>query len=74
MTVALGQISTGVRIRMKGAFTQAEVSHEAKTVPASMEWTALLLAGTVIVIGFTATDIFTLVEIGMPFGHVEVKP
>ncbi|MGD8569889.1 MAG: proton-conducting transporter membrane subunit, partial [Gammaproteobacteria bacterium] len=56
------------------AFTQAEVSHEAKTVPASMEWTALLLAGTAIVIGFTATDIFTLVETGAPFGHVEVKP
>jgi formate hydrogenlyase subunit 3/multisubunit Na+/H+ antiporter MnhD subunit len=70
-----GVLAAGYVFKVLGrAFTQAEVSHEAKTVPASMEWTALLLAGTAIVIGFTATDIFTLIEIGMPFGHVEVKP
>ena len=56
------------------AFTQAEVTHEAKTVPASMEWSALLLASAAIVIGFTAPAFFTLIEIGKPFGGIGVKP
>lgn len=70
-----GLLAAAYVFRVLGhAFTQAEVSHEAKTVPASMEWTALLLACTAIIIGFTATNVFMLIEIGMPFGNVEVKP
>lgn len=70
-----GLLAAAYVFRVLGhAFTQAEVPHEAKTVPASMEWTALLLACSVIIIGFTATDVFKLIEIGMPFGNVEVKP
>lgn len=70
-----GLLAAAYVFRVLGhAFTQAEISHEAKMVPASMEWAAFILACAVIVIGFTATDFFTLIEIGMPFGHVEVIP
>ena len=70
-----GILAAGYVFKVLGhAFTQAEVPHEAKTVPASMEWTALLLASAAIIVGFTATDVFKLIEIGMPFGNSEVNP
>ncbi len=50
------------------AFTQAEVSHEVRTVPATMEWTALALALAAILLGLVAPGPLALMEIGLPFG------
>lgn len=43
------------------AFTQAEAPHEARAVPAGMEWAALLLAIGAILLGFVAPGIFALI-------------
>jgi len=56
------------------AFTQANISHESKAVPASMEWAALLLAVAAILLGFLAVPVLSLVGIGDPFGIAEVMP
>ncbi len=56
------------------AFTQADITHESKTVPASMEWAALLLAMGAILLGFLAVPVLSLVGIGDPFGVSEVRP
>jgi formate hydrogenlyase subunit 3/multisubunit Na+/H+ antiporter MnhD subunit len=70
-----GILAAGYIFKFLGhAFTQAEEPHEARVVPASMEWSALLLACSAIIVGFTATDIITLVDMGIPFAGVEVKP
>lgn len=53
------------------AFTQAESTHEPRVVPARMQWAALLLAGGAILLGFLATPLMFLLEIGAPFGTVE---
>ncbi|MEA2079216.1 MAG: proton-conducting transporter membrane subunit, partial [Pseudomonadota bacterium] len=50
------------------AFTQAEVPQQARTVPASMEWTALALALAAILLGLVAPWPLALMEIGLPFG------
>ena len=50
------------------AFPQADVTHEPRTVPAPMEWAALLLACGAIVLGFVATPVLSLLGIGAPFG------
>jgi formate hydrogenlyase subunit 3/multisubunit Na+/H+ antiporter MnhD subunit len=50
------------------AFTQAVVTHEARAVPAAMEWAALLLACSAILLGFLATPLLAMQGIGMPFG------
>lgn len=51
------------------AFTQAEVTHEARAVPAVMEWTALALALVAILLGLFAPWPLALMEIGLPFGR-----
>jgi formate hydrogenlyase subunit 3/multisubunit Na+/H+ antiporter MnhD subunit len=48
-------------------FTRATITHEAKTVPASMQWPALLLAMTSILLGFIAMPIFSMIGIGDAF-------
>lgn len=53
------------------AFTQAGVTHEPRTVPARMEWAALLLACGAISLGFVAMPLLSLLEIGAPFGSGE---
>lgn len=55
------------------AFTQAEVTHEAGVVPATMEWAALALALVAILLGLVAPGLLALMEIGSPFG-AEVAP
>lgn len=50
------------------AFTPAAVAHESKTVPARMEWAALLLALAAILLGFMAPLLLPLLGIGEPFG------
>ncbi len=53
------------------AFTQADVTHEPRAVPARMEWAALVLACGAILLGFVATPLLSLLEIGAPFGSGE---
>jgi len=70
-----GLLAAGYVFKVLGfAFTQAGVPHESKTVPASMEWAALLLAVAAIVLGFLAAPLLALVGIGAPFGISEVAP
>ncbi|MCF6211479.1 MAG: oxidoreductase [Gammaproteobacteria bacterium] len=51
------------------AFTRSEVPHEARAVPATMEWTALLMAVLAILLGLFAPWLLALLEIGSPFGR-----
>jgi len=51
------------------AFTQAEVTHEAGAVPATVEWAALALALAAILLGLVALWPLALMEIGSPFGE-----
>ncbi|MCF6217411.1 MAG: oxidoreductase [Gammaproteobacteria bacterium] len=53
------------------AFTRSTATHEPKSIPASMEWAALLLALSSILLGLTAPWVFALLDIGNPFGGVE---
>lgn len=53
------------------SFTQADVTHEPRTVPARMEWAALVLACGAILLGFVATPLLSLLEIGVPFSGGE---
>lgn len=68
-----GLLAAGYVFKVLGyAFTGAEVSHNARTVPASMEWAALLLAIGAILLGFMAPEIFLLTRIDAPFGPSEM--
>ncbi len=49
------------------AFTQSEVPHQARAVPATMEWTALVMAVVAILLGLFAPWPLALMEIGLPF-------
>ena len=70
-----GLLAAGYVFKVLGhAFTQAEATHKATAVPASMEWAALLLAIGAILLGFLAVPLLSLVGIGDPFGIAEVKP
>jgi len=70
-----GLLAAGYVFKVLGyAFTQAAAPHEAKAVPASMEWAALSLAATAILLGFLASLLLSLVGIGNPFGAGEVTP
>ena len=50
------------------AFTQAGVLHQTRTVPITMEWSALILALVAILLGLFAPWPLALMEIGLPFG------
>ena len=52
-------------------FTQADMVHEPRAVPAPMEWAALLLACAAILLGFVAMPVLSLLEIGAPFSGGE---
>jgi len=49
------------------AFTRAEVTRETRTVPARMEWTALLLATAAVLLGLFTPWPLALLDIGFPF-------
>jgi len=49
------------------AFTRAEVTHEARVVPARMEWTALVLALAAVLMGLFTPWPLALLDIGFPF-------
>jgi len=55
------------------AFTQADVPHSSKSVPAVMEWTALVLAAFAILLGLIAPWPLAWMEIGSPFLDVLAK-
>ncbi len=70
-----GVLTAGYVFKVLGrAFTRADVSHKSRGVPASMEWPALLLASGAILLGFLASPVLSLVEIGDPFGASEARP
>jgi formate hydrogenlyase subunit 3/multisubunit Na+/H+ antiporter MnhD subunit len=50
------------------AFTQSENPHQANPVPATMEWVALGLAATAVLLGLIVSQPLLLLEIGDPFG------
>ncbi len=49
------------------AFTPAYAGHRAGSVPAAMEWSALLLAVGAILLGFAGPLVWPLLEVGAPF-------
>jgi formate hydrogenlyase subunit 3/multisubunit Na+/H+ antiporter MnhD subunit len=55
-------------------FTQADVPHEPRVVPARMEWAAMLLACGAIVAGFLAAPMLAMLAIGEPFAVSGVSP
>jgi len=70
-----GLLAAGYIFKVLGyAFTQTDVAQDSKKVPASMEWAALLLASAAILLGFLAPSVLSLVDIGAPFGIMEVRP
>jgi hypothetical protein len=52
-------------------FTQADMVHEPRAVPAPMEWAAFLLACVAILLGFVAVPVLSLLAIGAPFSGGE---
>jgi len=67
-----GLLAAAYVFRVLGkAFTQADVTHEPRAVPAPMEWSALLLALGAILLGFIAVPVLSLLSIGAPFGGGE---
>jgi len=68
-----GLLAAGYVFKVLGhAFTQAPVAHEPRVVPASMEWTALLLALAALLLGFFAAPILSLIGIGDAFDTPEI--
>jgi len=56
-------------------FTEALHHHESSTsVPARMEWTAFGLALGAIILGFTATPVLEIINLGSPFSAREISP
>lgn len=63
-----GLLAAGYIFKVIGhAFTQADLSHEARAVPANMEWAALTLACAAILLGFLVPAVTLLIDIGSPF-------
>lgn len=70
-----GLLAAGYVFKVLGhAFTQAAITHEPRTVPARMEWVALLLALAAILLGFLATPALALIATGDAFGIAEAMP
>lgn len=68
-----GLLAAGYVFKVLGyAFTKAEVSHHARTVPARMEWTALLLAIGAILLGFIAPEILSFARINVSLSENEM--
>ncbi len=59
---------------LSNTFTQAPVTHEPITVPARMQWAAMLLATSAILVGFLASPFLALVGMGDPFNVGELWP
>ena len=64
-----GLLSAAWVFRVVGyAFTQAKASHEARVVPATMEWPVLAMAMIAILLGLFAPWPLAVLEIGLPLG------
>lgn len=55
-------------------FTEAAAPHDTKTVPASMEWAALLLAIGAILLGFIAPEVLSLARIDVSLSANGMTP
>ena len=74
-TLILGSLLAAAYVfRVVGqAFTLAEMPHTSKPVPATMEWTALILAAAAILLGLIAPWPLAWMEIGSPFTGVSPR-
>lgn len=64
-----GLLAAGYVFKVLGhTFTQAPVAHAPRAVPASMEWSALLLGLMALLLGFLAEPVLSLVGIGDALG------
>lgn len=70
ISLIIGGLLTGAYVfKVIGyGFTQADLPHEPRMVPKRMEWTAMLVALTAILLGFVAPWVLAAMEIGSPFG------
>ena len=75
VTLILGSLLAAAYVfRVVGqAFTLAEVPHTSKPVPATMEWTALILAAAAILLGLIAPWPLAWMEIGSPLTDVSPR-
>jgi len=72
VVVVGGLLAAAYVFRVLGhTFTQAPVPHEARPVPAHMQWAALLLAGGAVLLGFIAPFVLSMLRIGHPFAMWE---
>ncbi|MCW8906500.1 MAG: proton-conducting transporter membrane subunit [Sedimenticola sp.] len=63
-----GVLAAGYVFKVLGnTFTQAPRTHEPISVPARMQWAAVLLAAGAILIGFLSSPLMALLEVGDPF-------
>jgi formate hydrogenlyase subunit 3/multisubunit Na+/H+ antiporter MnhD subunit len=70
-----GLLAAGYVFKVLGnTFTQAPVSHEPISVPARMQWAAMLLAAGAILVGFLASSFLALVGVGDPFNVGGLRP
>ncbi len=70
-----GLLAAGYIFKVLGhAFTQAAAPQEARTIPASMEWSAFLLAFSAILLGFMAPLLLSLMGIGDTFSTNGGRP
>ena len=70
-----GLLAAGYIFKVLGfTFTKATFSQETKVVPLSMELVPLFLATMAILMGFFATPLLSLLDIGSPFKIIGVNP
>jgi len=70
-----GLLAAGYVFKVLGnTFTQAPKTHDPISVPARMQWAAMLLASGAILIGFLAPPFLALVGVGDPFNVGGLKP
>ena len=70
-----GLLAAGYIFKVLGhAFTQAPVTHEPISVPARMQWAALLLAAGAVLAGFLGPWFLDLVGVGNPFHGGAFQP
>lgn len=73
--IAGGLLAAAYVFKVVGyAFTQADTPHNAKSVPLTMEWSALGLAVGAIVLGLIAPYPLALLEIGAPLSPMAPSP
>jgi len=52
---------------MSHFFTPSSTPHDTKVIPANMEWSALLLAMTAILLGVFSASVLSIIDLGSPF-------